>query len=259
MTDPLSPIISLRHVAKSFGPKQVLKDVSLEVPRGKSVVIIGGSGSGKSVTLKCILGLLEPDCGEIWIDGKNTTHARGSDRAAVMDRIGMLFQAAALFDSLPIWENVAFPNLAKHRMSRAQARLHALKCLEEVGLDAAVADMTPAELSGGMKKRVGLARAIACEPDILFFDEPTTGLDPIMADMINALIVKCVKDLGASTLTITHDMDSARKIGDIIAMLFEGRLIWQGSIEELDHCTDPIVRQFVAGETDGPIPLDPDP
>ena len=252
------PTISLRNVAKSFGTKHVLKDVSLEVPRGKSVVIIGGSGSGKSVTLKCILGLLEPDRGEIRIDGKNTTRARGSERAAVMDRIGMLFQAAALFDSLPVWENVAFSNLAGHRMSRAKARAHALTCLEEVGLDETVAQMSPAELSGGMKKRVGLARAIACEPDILFFDEPTTGLDPIMADMINELIVKCVRDLGASTLTITHDMDSARKIGDIIAMLFEGRLIWQGTIEELDHCTDPVVRQFVAGQTDGPISPDPD-
>ena len=254
----MSALISLRHVAKSFGSKQVLKDVSLDVPRGKSVVIIGGSGSGKSVTLKCILGLLEPDGGEIRIDGQNTTHVRGAARAAVTDRIGMLFQAAALFDSLPVWENVAFSPLAGHRMTRPQARAHALKCLEEVGLDETVAEMTPAALSGGMKKRVGLARAIACEPDILFFDEPTTGLDPIMADMINALIVKCVKDLGASTLTITHDMDSARKIGDIIAMLYQGRLIWQGTIAELDHCTDPVVRQFVAGRTDGPIPLDPD-
>ncbi len=230
--------IEMKKVSKAFGKKVVLKDLDLTINRGESVVIIGGSGTGKSVTLKCILGLLHPDKGEIKFNGKN---------------IGMLFQGAALFDSLTVWENVSFAVLQQRGMTRERAKKIAIEKLAEVGLKPEVADVYPADLSGGMKKRVGLARAIAIQPDTLFFDEPTTGLDPIMSDVINDLIVRCVKKLGATALTITHDMTSARKIADKIAMLYEGKIIWMGTVKELDKTDNPYVRQFVAGSSKGPI------
>ncbi len=230
--------IEMKKVSKAFGKKVVLKDLDLTINRGESVVIIGGSGTGKSVTLKCILGLLHPDKGEIKFNGKN---------------IGMLFQGAALFDSLTVWENVSFAVLQQKGMTRERAKKIAIEKLAEVGLKPEVADVYPADLSGGMKKRVGLARAIAIQPDTLFFDEPTTGLDPIMSDVINDLIVRCVKKLGATALTITHDMTSARKIADKIAMLYEGKIIWMGTVKELDKTDNPYVRQFVAGSSQGPI------
>ena len=230
--------IEMKKVSKAFGKKVVLKDLDLSVARGESVVIIGGSGTGKSVTLKCILGLLHPDKGEIKFNGKN---------------IGMLFQGAALFDSLTVWENVSFAVLQQKGMTRERAKKIAIEKLAEVGLKPEVADVYPADLSGGMKKRVGLARAIAIQPDTLFFDEPTTGLDPIMSDVINDLIVRCVKKLGATALTITHDMTSARKIADKIAMLYDGKIIWMGTVKELDKTNNPYVRQFVAGSSQGPI------
>lgn len=230
--------IEMKKVSKAFGKKVVLRDLDLTINRGESVVIIGGSGTGKSVTLKCILGLLHPDKGEIKFNGKN---------------IGMLFQGAALFDSLTVWENVSFAVLQQKGMTRERAKKIAIEKLAEVGLKPEVADVYPADLSGGMKKRVGLARAIAIQPDTLFFDEPTTGLDPIMSDVINDLIVRCVKKLGATALTITHDMTSARKIADKIAMLYEGKIIWMGSVKELDKTDNPYVRQFVAGSSKGPI------
>ena len=232
--------IDMKKVCKAFGKKVVLKDLDLQVMRGESVVIIGGSGTGKSVTLKCILGLLKPDSGTITFNGKN---------------IGMLFQGAALFDSLTVWENVSFAVLQQKGMTRERAKKIAIEKLAEVGLKADVADVYPADLSGGMKKRVGLARAIAVQPDTLFFDEPTTGLDPIMSDVINDLIVRCVKKLGATALTITHDMTSARKIADKIAMLYDGKIIWQGTVAELDKTDNPYVRQFVAGSSKGPIQM----
>ena len=228
--------ISLSHVAKAFGKKQVLTDVNLDVYEGESVVIIGGSGTGKSVTLKCLLGLTTPDKGKI----KMTT-----------DNIGMLFQGAALFDSLTVWENVAFVMLQQKHPDKQKAKKLAIQKLAQVGLPAEVADAYPADLSGGMKKRVGLARAIATNPEIIFFDEPTTGLDPIMSDVINDLIVDCVKKLGATALTITHDMNSARKIADRIAMLYNGEIIWIGTVAELDKTKNPYVRQFVAGIATG--------
>ena len=230
--------IEMKKVSKAFGKKVVLKDLDLTINRGESVVIIGGSGTGKSVTLKCILGLLHPDKGEIKFNGKN---------------IGMLFQGAALFDSLTVWENVSFAVLQQKGMTRERAKKIAIEKLAEVGLKPDVADVYPADLSGGMKKRVGLARAIAIQPDTLFFDEPTTGLDPIMSDVINDLIVRCVKKLGATALTITHDMTSARKIADKIAMLYDGKIIWMGTVSELDKTDNPYVRQFVAGSSKGPI------
>ncbi len=251
-----TPKIALNNVHKSFGPKVVLNGVSLEVMPGESVVVIGGSGTGKSVMLKCILGLMEPDDGTIRIDGRDTTHLRGSDRAELMGKFGMLFQSAALFDSLPVWENVAFGLMQGRGLSRRQARERAIEKMAAVGLAPEVADLRPAELSGGMQKRVGLARAIAAEPEIIFFDEPTTGLDPIMADVINDLIVKCVKELGATAVSITHDMASARKIADRIAMLYKGRLIWVGPVGEIDHSGNPYVDQFIHGRGEGPITME---
>ena len=225
--------IDLLDIYKTFGPKTVLNGLDLDVMPQESVVVIGGSGTGKSVMLKCILGLMQPNKGIIRIDGEDTTHLTGRDRERVMHKFGMLFQGAALFDSLPVWENVAFGLIQGEHMSRREAREVALEKLGQVGLNADVGFLLPSELSGGMQKRVALARAIAREPEIMFFDEPTTGLDPIMGDVINDLIVKCVKDLGATALSITHDMASARKIADRIAMLYQGRIIWAGPAAQI--------------------------
>ncbi len=250
------PKIALRDVHKAFGSKVVLDGLDLDVGVGESVVVIGGSGTGKSVMLKCILGLLEPDRGSIKIDDEEAVGMRGAGRERLLRKFGMLFQGSALFDSLKVWENVAFVLLQGHKMARDQAREVAVKKLAQVGLGPEVGELWPAELSGGMQKRVGLARAIAAEPEIIFFDEPTTGLDPIMGDVINELIVKCVKDLGASTLSITHDMASARKIADRIAMLYRGRIVWVGPVEEIDNSGNPYVDQFIHGRAEGPIQME---
>jgi phospholipid/cholesterol/gamma-HCH transport system ATP-binding protein len=227
--------IVLRNVKKSFGPKLVLDGVNLSVERGRSLVVIGGSGTGKSVMIKCILGLMRPDSGSILIGGQETAGLRGAERGRVLARMGMLFQGSALFDSLPVWQNVAFGLIQGKSMDRDGARKIALTKLAQVGLGAEVGELYPAELSGGMQKRVALARAIAADPEIIFFDEPTTGLDPIMADVINGLIVDCVRRLGATTISITHDMASARKIADEIAMIYKGRILWQGGASEIDR------------------------
>ena len=250
------PHIELTDVRKSFGPKHVLNGVNLAVDKGHSLVVIGGSGTGKSVMLKCILGLLRPDSGTITIGGENIVGLRGSDRDRLMTRFGMLFQGAALFDSLPVWENVAFGLIQGQKMARSKARDIAISKLAQVGLGPEVGDLHPAELSGGMQKRVGLARAIAADPEIIFFDEPTTGLDPIMADVINDLIVSCVKQLGATTISITHDMASARKIADDIAMIFKGEIIWQGAASTIDSSGNDFVDQFIHGRAEGPIQMD---
>jgi len=251
-----SPKISLRGVTKRFGAKTVLSGVDLDVGKGQSVVVIGGSGTGKSVMLKCVLGLLRPDGGSILVDGKETVGIKGSEREAMMRRFGMLFQGAALFDSLNVWQNVAFGLTAGRNMKRAEARDIALAKLARVGLSADVGALFPSELSGGMQKRVALARAIATDPEIIFFDEPTTGLDPIMSDVINNLIVDTVKDMGATTVSITHDMASARKIADRIAMIYKGKIIWHGTVEEMDTTDNPYVQQFVHGRADGPISME---
>jgi phospholipid/cholesterol/gamma-HCH transport system ATP-binding protein len=244
-------MIALENVHKSFGAKPVLRGVTLTVRRGTSMVVIGGSGSGKSVTLKCILGLVRPDEGRITLDG---TPVGRSDREAFLARFGMLFQGGALFDSLPVWQNVAFRLLrGPHRKTRAEARGIAVEKLRRVGLGPDVAELYPAELSGGMQKRVGLARAIAAAPEVIFFDEPTTGLDPIMAGVINALIREIVTEMGATAITITHDMSSVRAIADDVAMLHDGVIKWTGPIGEMDACTDPYVQQFIHGRSDGPI------
>ncbi len=253
MKSPDLPKIRIRGLHKAFGDKHVLRGLDLDVGKGESVVVIGGSGTGKSVLLKCILGLLEPDAGTIEVDGENVIGLRGEDQDAVMRKFGMLFQNAALFDSLPVWENVAFGLIQGEGMQRALAKQIALEKLAAVGLGTDVAELGPAELSGGMRKRVGLARAIATEPEIIFFDEPTTGLDPIMGDVINDLIVKCVHELGATALSITHDMASARKIAHRIAMLFEGKIIWAGPVAEVDRSGNDHVDQFINGRAEGPI------
>ncbi|MBI1273304.1 MAG: ATP-binding cassette domain-containing protein [Alphaproteobacteria bacterium] len=250
-----APKIELQDVKKSFGPKTVLSGINLKVNKGESLVIIGGSGTGKSVLLKCLLGIHEPDAGKILIDGEDTTHAHGSKREAHMAKFGMLFQGGALFDSLRVWHNVAFKLIQAQGMDRKQAKEIAIAKLAQVGLNADVAELHPAELSGGMQKRVALARAIAAEPEIIFFDEPTTGLDPIMADVINDLIIKCVRELGATAVSITHDMASARKIADRIAMLYEGKIIWEGPRYEIDLSNNEYVDQFIHGRAEGPIKM----
>ncbi|WP_454018329.1 ABC transporter ATP-binding protein [Azospirillum sp. Marseille-Q6669] len=249
------PKILLKNVHKAFGQKVVLNGIDLEVGRGESLVVIGGSGTGKSVMLKCILGLLSPDSGSIRVDGEETTRLRPREREKLLHKFGMLFQGAALFDSLKVWENVAFGLIQGEHMPRAKAKDIAIAKMGAVGLGPEVGELFPSELSGGMQKRVGLARAIADEPEIIFFDEPTTGLDPIMADVINELIVKCVKDLGATAVTITHDMASARKIADRVAMIHQGRIIWTGHANDIDHSGNPYVDQFVHGRGEGPIKM----
>jgi phospholipid/cholesterol/gamma-HCH transport system ATP-binding protein len=249
------PKIAIRGLTKVFGDKVVLGGVDLDIAAGESMLVIGGSGSGKSVLLKCILGLLHPDAGSIKVDGEEVVGLYGEDLDRVRRKFGMLFQNAALFDSLTVWENVAFGLIQGRRLARDKARDVAFAKLAAVGLGEEVGNLTPAELSGGMRKRVGLARAIATEPEIIFFDEPTTGLDPIMGDVIDRLIVDCVKQLGATGLSITHDMASARRISDRVAMLYEGKIIWVGATADIDHSGNPYVDQFINGRADGPIQM----
>ena len=254
MTDH-PPKIALSGVKKQFGDKIVLDGLDLTVGRAESLVVIGGSGTGKSVMLKCILGILRPESGSILVDGEETVAASRSEREMLLRKFGMLFQGGALFDSQKVWENVAFGLVQGRAMSRKDAKEIALTKLAAVGLGPDVGELSPSELSGGMQKRVALARAIATEPEIIFFDEPTTGLDPIMADVINELIVKCVKDLGATALSITHDMASARKIADRIAMIYQGKIIWHGKREDIDHSGNAHVDQFINGRAEGPIQM----
>lgn len=247
--------IEVRGLKKSFGTKTVLDGIDIDVAPGESLVIIGGSGTGKSVTIKCILGLMHPDAGTITIDGQNAIGLRRRERDALMRKFGMLFQGGALFDSMTVWENVAFSLIQGHRMRRDAAREVALEKLAMVRLGEDVASLLPAELSGGMLKRVALARAIAGEPEIIFFDEPTTGLDPITADVINDLIAETTSELQVATISITHDMASVRKIADKVAMLHEGKLIWQGPVGEIDNSGNPYVDQFINGRAEGPIQM----
>ncbi len=244
-------MIRMENVHKSFDDNHVLQGMNLEIPQGTSMVIIGGSGTGKSVALKCILGLITPDNGTIYVDGKD---ASTGDRDAFLARFGMLFQGGALFDSLPVWQNVAF-RLLRGSLKRPvdEAREIAIEKLRRVGLRAKVADLFPSELSGGMQKRVGLARAIAAEPEIIFFDEPTTGLDPIMSGVINDLIREIVTEMGATAMTITHDMSSVRAIADNVAMLHDGVIQWTGSVAQMDTSGDPYLEQFISGSAEGPI------
>ncbi|MGB8623586.1 MAG: ATP-binding cassette domain-containing protein [Paracoccaceae bacterium] len=244
-------MIELRDVHKAFGANKVLRGVDLTIPTGESMVIIGGSGTGKSVLLKCILGLVAPDSGTILLDGEDVTK---TERDAFLAHFGMLFQGGALFDSLSVWQNVAFRLLrGALKRPKAEAREIAIEKLRRVGLKPEVADLYPAELSGGMQKRVGLARAIAAEPQIIFFDEPTTGLDPIMAGVINELIREIVVEMGVTAMTITHDMTSVRAIADDVAMLHDGVIQWSGPVSRMDESGDPYLDQFINGRAEGPI------
>ena len=252
-TNGKQPKLKISGVNKHFGKKVVLDGIDLEIEQGKSLVVIGASGTGKSVMLKCVLGLLKPDEGSVMVDGEEITHVRGSERDSVMEKFGMLFQGGALFDSMRVWENVAFGLIHGKGVDRQKAWEIAIEKIVAVGLKPEVGNLYPAELSGGMQKRVSLARAIAKNPEIIFFDEPTTGLDPIMADVINDLIVSSVKGLGATALSITHDMASARKIADYVAMIHQGKIIWHGSVKDLDNSGNEYVDQFIHGRATGPI------
>ncbi len=256
MTKHKFPRIFLNDVHKSFGTKKVLQGIDLEVYPGESLVIIGGSGTGKSVMLKCILGLIQADKGTIQIDQQEVLNASRLELDKIRHKISMLFQGSALFDSLPVWENICFALLQEKKMTRIQARSYAVEKLSAVGLPADVADLYPAELSGGMQRRVALARAIAPKPEILFFDEPTTGLDPIMAGIINDLIRTSVDELKAAAITITHDMASAKKIADRIAMIYQGKIVWQGPVETIEKTDNPYIQQFIHGRHEGPIKVD---
>jgi phospholipid/cholesterol/gamma-HCH transport system ATP-binding protein len=252
----MTPKIRLRNLKKSFGEKPVLDGIDLDIMPSTSMVVIGGSGTGKSVMLKCILGLIEPDSGTIEIDGTNVLTLARHEQEELRSRIGMLFQNGALFDSLPVWENVVFGLLAQRRLTRSEGPARAAAFLAQVGLAATVGDLYPSELSGGMQKRVALARAIAAQPDIMFFDEPTTGLDPIMAAVIDDLVVDCVKQLGSTAVAITHDIASARRIGDTAAMIHQGRIVWSGPAVELMDSGNPVVDQFTHGRREGPIQME---
>ncbi len=245
--------VEIKNLVKNFGSKEVLRGINLEVKKGESLVILGGSGSGKSVLIKTIAGLIEPTSGNILIDEKEVGNLGAKQRDKLMEKFGFLFQGGALFDSLSIWENIAFRLLYHKKMPKKQARAIALEKIAAVGLDERVADLYPSELSGGMQKRASLARAIAATPEIIFFDEPTTGLDPIMADVINDLIIANSKQLGATTITITHDMHSAKKIADKIAMLYEGKIIWFGDVADMYSSNNPYLDQFIHGRSQGPI------
>ncbi len=244
-------MITLRDVHKSFGPKQVLRGINLDIPKGQSLVVIGGSGTGKSVLLKCVLGLVVHDRGSIKVGGQELD---AKSREAFLEKFGMLFQGGALFDSLPVWQNVAFRLLrGSLKRPKAEAREIAIEKLRRVGLTPETADLFPAELSGGMQKRVSLARAICADPDVIFFDEPTTGLDPIMSGVINELIREIVTEMGATAITITHDMTSVRAIADQVAMLHDGKIRWVGPVSEIDNSGDAHLDQFIHGRAEGPI------
>ncbi|MDH3738144.1 MAG: ATP-binding cassette domain-containing protein [Alphaproteobacteria bacterium] len=247
--------IETRDLQKSFGGKHVLRGVNLTIKQGESLAVIGASGTGKSVLIKNIIGLMHPDSGSVLIDGEDVTALTGSDREQVTRKFGMLFQGAALFDSLPVWENVAFGLIQVQRMARGDAREQAVAAMVQVGLEPDIAERYPAELSGGMQKRVGLARAIATKPEIMFFDEPTTGLDPIMGSVIDNLIIRSVRELGATALSITHDMASARRIADTIAMIYDGIIIWHGPVDAIDNSGSDVVDQFIHGRSHGPIDM----
>jgi len=251
MTKPLK--IRVRGLKKSFGKKVVLDGIDLDLHAGESFVVIGGSGTGKSVLIKCILGLIHPDAGSIKIDGQEIVGLSYTAQQKALDKFGMLFQGGALFDSMTVWENVAFALTHGHGMGEVEAKEIAMEKLRAVDLDESTATIYPAELSGGMQKRVALARAIASNPEVIFFDEPTTGLDPIVSGTINQLIINSVRRIGASALTITHDIGSLRQIADRVGLLCNGKLIWTGTVAQMDKSKEPHVFQFINGLPNGPF------
>jgi len=242
-----TPAILIKDLVKKFGDKVVLDGVNLEVAKGESFVVIGGSGTGKSVLIKCILGLLPFDSGKIYVNGQDLGELNSTQRQEALGKVGMLFQGGALFDSLTVAENIVFGLRQKQKLTKAEALKIAAEKLLQVDLDPKVGGIYPAELSGGMQKRVALARAIATDPEIIFFDEPTTGLDPIVSNTINNLIVRCVKKLGASAFTITHDIQSLRQIGDRVGLLHKGKIVWSGTVPEMDKTDNKMVYRFING------------
>lgn len=249
----MAPVIEVKKLCKWFGEKHVLTDIDLTVQEGESLVVIGGSGTGKSVLFKTIIGLMQPTSGDVSILGKPMQGLSEKEHYAIMDDIGVLFQGGALFDSLSVWQNIAFSPIQRGTHTTAQAKELAAEKLISVGLDPSIGDLYPAELSGGMQKRVSLARTIATDPKIIFFDEPTSGLDPIMTDTISRLIIKCSEELGATTVSISHDMSSVRTIADRVALIHNGRFEWVGPINRLDSSDNPCVEQFVHGKAEGPM------
>jgi phospholipid/cholesterol/gamma-HCH transport system ATP-binding protein len=249
---PSDVAISLQHLYKSFGPKDVLRDMSLDIERGESIVIVGGSGTGKSVTLKHIIGLIKPDRGRVIVDGHDLATMSGREVNDFRRRFGMAFQEGALFDSMSVFENIAFPLRRHTKMTEAQIRERVEECLEQVHLEN-VGEKRPSELSGGMRRRVGFARAISLKPEILLFDEPTTGLDPVISDVIADLMIEMDRTLNTTTVTITHDMKVAFKIADRVAMLYRGQIIEQGTPAEFQRSQSAIVQQFIEGRAEGPL------
>ena len=249
----MAPVIEVAELTKSFGNNHVLTGISLRLQKGESYVIIGGSGSGKSVLFKCILGILEPTSGIVKINGKNIVNVPEKERLKVLLKCGILYQGGALFDSLNVLDNISFGLVYGLNWSVKNAREVAIEKLKSVNLNTDILYKYPSELSGGMQKRVALARAIATSPDIIFFDEPTTGLDPITSGMINELIVKCTKEMNISALSITHDINSLRHISDRVGLLFKGKLIWEGTNQELWTTDDPYIQQFITGSLHGPF------
>lgn len=243
----MTNMITIKDVSKKFGQNVILKNINLEVQKGTSFVLIGKSGSGKSVLLKNIIGILQPDKGNIIIDGVDTTHIPQYKRITMNNKIGMLFQFSALFDSLNIADNIVFGINVHKKLTKQQIKDIASENLRLVGLDEKILNLYPSEISGGMQKRVGIARLLATKPSILFFDEPTSGLDPIMSEMINDLIIKATKYLGATSFTITHDMKSAKKIAHTLAMIHEGEIIWQGKPSNIENANNEILHNFIDG------------
>ena len=252
MTEQSDVAISMQHIYKSFGPKEVLHDLSIDIARGESVVIVGGSGTGKSVTLKHIIGLLMPDRGEVYVDGKEISDMAPRELNRFRTRFGMSFQEGALFDSMSVFENIAFPLRRHTTMTEEEVRKRVAECLEQVHLSG-IESKRPSELSGGMRRRVGFARAISLKPEILLFDEPTTGLDPVFSDVVADLIVEMDQTLKTTTVTITHDMKVAFKIADRVAMLYHGSIVEQGSPTAFQQSKNPIVQQFIQGRAQGPL------
>ena len=250
---PIMPKIKIEGLCKSFGNHKVLDGIDLEVKKGDALVILGGSGSGKSVLIKTIIGLMKPDSGRILIDGVETNNISSKERFKMMEKCGFLFQAGALFDSLTILDNITFFAEKLYKLSKKEKEELAISKLESVGLSSRILNLYPSELSGGMQKRVSLTRAICSNPEIIFFDEPTTGLDPIMANIINELIIKAQTELKATTIIITHDMDSAYKIATEIALLYNGKILWKGTKEEIHNTDNPYVKQFINGYVKGPM------
>lgn len=251
-----NPLVRLCNVTVQFGSQMVLRDISLEIPAGQTIALLGESGCGKTVLMKCIIGLVQPERGEVWFDGKNINALTESELSHLRVRFGFVFQNAALFDSMTIGQNVAFPMKQFGKYTQAEIREEVLSRLAEVGLPDDVISKKPAELSGGMRKRVGLARALIMKPEIIMYDEPTTGLDPIMSDVINELIIRTRRRNGVTSIVVTHDMNTARKVADRIVMIFplsrleegEPQIIFDGTPDELESVRDRRVRQFVKGE-----------